>query len=127
MLSWGEVLIPMHVNVGPGCSSVGVGAFSENGPFRPSGKVLARNEYSWNKGEDLSCKWFNVAGPGRCRANLFFLGVCVQSSANYVDAFLLLLFWWRSKDHWTKRPHNFPFAVFLFLFSLETMFVVFRG
>jgi len=41
----------VHVNVGPGCSSVGVGAFSENGPFRPSGNVLVRNEYSWNKGE----------------------------------------------------------------------------
>jgi hypothetical protein len=41
----------MHVNVGPGCSSVGVGAFSENGPFRPSGNALVRNEYSWNKGE----------------------------------------------------------------------------
>lgn len=35
---------------GPGCSSVGVGAFSENGPFRPSGQILVRNEYSWNKG-----------------------------------------------------------------------------
>jgi hypothetical protein len=36
--------------VGPGCSSLGVGAFSENGPFRPSGQVLVKNEYSWNKG-----------------------------------------------------------------------------
>ncbi|KAJ0988748.1 hypothetical protein J5N97_007104 [Dioscorea zingiberensis] len=35
--------------LGPGCSSVGVGAFSENGPFRPSGEVLVKNEYSWNK------------------------------------------------------------------------------
>ncbi|CAN6472437.1 unnamed protein product [Victoria cruziana] len=35
-------------NGGPGCSSLGVGAFSENGPFRPSGNVLVRNEYSWN-------------------------------------------------------------------------------
>ncbi|KAF3772857.1 Serine carboxypeptidase-like 45 [Nymphaea thermarum] len=35
-------------NGGPGCSSVGVGAFSENGPFRPSGNILVRNEYSWN-------------------------------------------------------------------------------
>ncbi|XP_068665094.1 serine carboxypeptidase-like 45 isoform X1 [Aristolochia californica] len=33
----------------PGCSSVGVGAFSENGPFRPSGELLVGNEYSWNK------------------------------------------------------------------------------
>lgn len=37
-------------NVGPGCSSIGVGAFSENGPFRPNGNVLVRNEYSWNRG-----------------------------------------------------------------------------
>ncbi|KAL5724472.1 Serine carboxypeptidase-like 45 [Ranunculus cassubicifolius] len=36
-------------NGGPGCSSLGVGAFSENGPFRPNGKVLVRNEHSWNK------------------------------------------------------------------------------
>lgn len=35
---------------GPGCSSVGVGAFSENGPFRPNGEVLVRNGYSWNRG-----------------------------------------------------------------------------
>ncbi|XAR48236.1 Carboxypeptidase D [Bertholletia excelsa] len=39
----------LWLNGGPGCSSLGVGAFSENGPFRPSGKVLVRNEYSWNK------------------------------------------------------------------------------
>lgn len=38
---------------GPGCSSLGVGAFSENGPFRPSGDVLVRNEYSWNRGRLL--------------------------------------------------------------------------
>ena len=35
---------------GPGCSSLGVGAFSENGPFRPNGEFLLRNEYSWNRG-----------------------------------------------------------------------------
>lgn len=39
----------LWLNGGPGCSSVGVGAFSENGPFRPSGNALVRNEYSWNK------------------------------------------------------------------------------
>ncbi|XP_047314648.1 serine carboxypeptidase-like 45 [Impatiens glandulifera] len=37
------------LNGGPGCSSLGVGAFSENGPFRPNGQVLVRNEYSWNR------------------------------------------------------------------------------
>ncbi|KAI4963233.1 hypothetical protein ZWY2020_016939 [Hordeum vulgare] len=39
----------LWLNGGPGCSSLGVGAFSENGPFRPSGQALVRNEYSWNK------------------------------------------------------------------------------
>ncbi|XP_058102978.1 serine carboxypeptidase-like 45 [Magnolia sinica] len=39
----------LWLNGGPGCSSVGVGAFSENGPLRPSGEVLVKNEHSWNK------------------------------------------------------------------------------
>ncbi|ONK57896.1 uncharacterized protein A4U43_C09F5370 [Asparagus officinalis] len=30
-------------------NGVGVGAFSENGSFRPSGKILVRNEFSWNR------------------------------------------------------------------------------
>lgn len=39
----------LWLNGGPGCSSLGVGAFSENGPFRPKGNLLIKNEYSWNK------------------------------------------------------------------------------
>lgn len=39
----------LWLNGGPGCSSLGVGAFSENGPFRPSGQGLLVNEYSWNR------------------------------------------------------------------------------
>ncbi|CAN4088697.1 unnamed protein product [Withania somnifera] len=39
----------LWLNGGPGCSSLGVGAFSENGPFRPRGQVLVNNEHSWNK------------------------------------------------------------------------------
>ncbi|KAM7484009.1 hypothetical protein LguiA_000018 [Lonicera macranthoides] len=38
----------LWLNGGPGCSSLGVGAFSENGPFRPSGEFLVKNPYSWN-------------------------------------------------------------------------------
>lgn len=40
----------LWLNGGPGCSSLGVGAFSENGPFRPAGNRLITNNYSWNKG-----------------------------------------------------------------------------
>ncbi|KAB5551678.1 hypothetical protein DKX38_008989 [Salix brachista] len=40
----------LWLNGGPGCSSVGAGAFVEHGPFRPTtGNGLVRNEYSWNK------------------------------------------------------------------------------
>ncbi|XP_073220819.1 serine carboxypeptidase-like 45 isoform X1 [Cicer arietinum] len=34
---------------GPGCSSVGLGAFKEHGPFKPTDKGLVKNDYSWNK------------------------------------------------------------------------------
>ncbi|GMY19404.1 serine carboxypeptidase-like 45 [Fagus crenata] len=39
----------LWLNGGPGCSSIGFGAFVEHGPFRPSGDNLVKNEYSWNK------------------------------------------------------------------------------
>ncbi|XP_050224356.1 serine carboxypeptidase-like 45 [Mercurialis annua] len=39
----------LWLNGGPGCSSLGVGAFSENGPFRPNGEALVKNQYSWNR------------------------------------------------------------------------------
>lgn len=40
---------------GPGCSSIGSGAFTELGPFRvnPDGKTLWYNKYAWNNGECL--------------------------------------------------------------------------
>ncbi|CAN0836968.1 Serine carboxypeptidase-like 45 [Linum grandiflorum] len=41
----------LWLNGGPGCSSIGAGAFTEHGPFRPNdkGANLVRNDYSWNK------------------------------------------------------------------------------
>ncbi|KAJ8770358.1 hypothetical protein K2173_014970 [Erythroxylum novogranatense] len=39
----------LWLNGGPGCSSIGAGAFSEHGPFRPSGDILVKNDFSWNK------------------------------------------------------------------------------
>ena len=37
---------------GPGCSSFGIGAFQEIGPFRvdTDGKTLCKNKYTWNSG-----------------------------------------------------------------------------
>lgn len=39
----------LWLNGGPGCSSIGAGAFCEHGPFKPSGQILVKNDYSWNK------------------------------------------------------------------------------
>ncbi|KAI3525873.1 hypothetical protein L1887_05002 [Cichorium endivia] len=39
----------LWLNGGPGCSSVGEGAFVEHGPFKPSRGELVKNDYSWNK------------------------------------------------------------------------------
>ncbi|XP_021297402.1 serine carboxypeptidase-like 45 [Herrania umbratica] len=39
----------LWLNGGPGCSSIGAGAFTEHGPFKPNGEALEKNKYSWNK------------------------------------------------------------------------------
>ncbi|XVF58199.1 hypothetical protein PTKIN_Ptkin07bG0044800 [Pterospermum kingtungense] len=45
--------LTLWLNGGPGCSSLGFGAFMENGPFQPGEDgTLIRNEYSWNLAED---------------------------------------------------------------------------
>ncbi|XP_030455636.1 serine carboxypeptidase-like 46 isoform X2 [Syzygium oleosum] len=42
--------LTLWFNGGPGCSSLGFGAFMEHGPFRPAGDGgLMKNEFSWNK------------------------------------------------------------------------------
>ncbi|KAH7426059.1 hypothetical protein KP509_11G082900 [Ceratopteris richardii] len=43
--------VTLWLNGGPGCSSIGGGAFTELGPFFPrsDGRGLRKNKYSWNK------------------------------------------------------------------------------
>ncbi|KAG4912877.1 hypothetical protein JHK86_053310 [Glycine max] len=41
--------VVLWLNGGPGCSSIGVGALVEHGPFKPDSNVLVKNHFSWNK------------------------------------------------------------------------------
>ncbi|CAA2968717.1 serine carboxypeptidase-like 42 [Olea europaea subsp. europaea] len=47
--------LTLWLNGGPGCSSIGGGAFTELGPFFPrgDGRSLRRNSKSWNKASNL--------------------------------------------------------------------------
>ncbi|GAA0174931.1 serine protease [Lithospermum erythrorhizon] len=47
--------LTLWLNGGPGCSSVGGGAFTELGPFFPrgDGRALRKNSKSWNKASNL--------------------------------------------------------------------------
>uniref|UniRef100_A0A5B6YZ38 Carboxypeptidase n=1 Tax=Davidia involucrata TaxID=16924 RepID=A0A5B6YZ38_DAVIN len=47
--------LTLWLNGGPGCSSIGGGAFTELGPFFPSGdgRGLRRNSKSWNKASNF--------------------------------------------------------------------------
>ncbi|WJX29336.1 hypothetical protein P8452_17990 [Trifolium repens] len=43
------VAIVLWLSGGPGCSSIGQGAFEEHGPFKPTRKGnFVANQYSWN-------------------------------------------------------------------------------
>ncbi|KAL8160101.1 hypothetical protein V2J09_001638 [Rumex salicifolius] len=94
----------LWLNGGPGCSSVGVGAFSENGPFRPSKNGLARNlgnpllefetdfnsraEFFWSHGL-ISDSTYNIF-TSTCNYSRYKVGekidVCVEDeTANYLN------------------------------------------
>ncbi|CAI0400112.1 unnamed protein product [Linum tenue] len=67
----GSKPLVLWLNGGPGCSSVGAGAFCEHGPFKPSGDVLLQNNYSWNK-----VRWIKVVLIWNwCRGKYAVLGI----------------------------------------------------
>jgi len=83
------------LNGGPGCSSFGVGALSENGPFHPRGGKLFGNEYSWNKEANM-LYLETPAGVGFSYSNdtSYYLGA---NDAKTAEDNLLFLHGWFDK------------------------------
>ncbi|KAG6769076.1 hypothetical protein POTOM_024691 [Populus tomentosa] len=83
----------LWLNGGPGCSSFGIGAFSENGPFRSrGGGLLVRNDYSWNKEANM-LYLESPAGVGfSYSANQSFYDL-VNDTITAQDSYIFLQLW----------------------------------
>ncbi|WOL14246.1 serine carboxypeptidase-like 42 [Canna indica] len=96
--------LSLWLNGGPGCSSVGGGAFTELGPFFPegNGRGLRRNKYSWNKVSNLLFVE-SPAGVGWSYSNTTSDYTCGDKSTAK-DMYTFLLRWYekfpelRSRD-----------------------------
>ncbi|KAM0935995.1 putative carboxypeptidase D [Dioscorea sansibarensis] len=91
----------LWLNGGPGCSSVGVGAFSENGPFRPSGEVLVKNEYSWNKANMLYLETPAGVGFSFATDSSYYSGVSDKMTAR--DNLVFLHRWFAKFPQYKNR------------------------
>ncbi|XP_010930631.1 serine carboxypeptidase-like 42 isoform X2 [Elaeis guineensis] len=83
--------LTLWLNGGPGCSSIGGGAFTELGPFYPrgDGRGLRRNKKSWNKASNLLFVESPV-GVGWSYSNRSSDYTCGdESTANDMHVFLL--------------------------------------
>ncbi|XP_057870486.1 serine carboxypeptidase-like 46 isoform X1 [Cryptomeria japonica] len=92
----------LWLNGGPGCSSFGIGAFSENGPFQPKGDKLVRNGYSWNKEANV-LYLESPAGVGFSYSSdpTYYVGVNDTLTAN--DNLRFLLGWFKKFPEFKTR------------------------
>ncbi|XP_054793720.1 serine carboxypeptidase-like 42 [Prosopis cineraria] len=86
--------LALWLNGGPGCSSVGGGAFTELGPFYPhgDGRSLRRNRMSWNRASNLLFVE-SPAGVGWSYSNTTSDYNCGDASAAN-DMYLFMLKWY---------------------------------
>ncbi|KAG7023032.1 Serine carboxypeptidase-like 45, partial [Cucurbita argyrosperma subsp. argyrosperma] len=92
----------LWLNGGPGCSSLGVGAFSENGPFRPNGEVLVKNEYSWNRVANM-LYLETPAGVGFSYAHDSASHGAMDDEATAKDNLIFLQRWFNKFPHYKHR------------------------
>eukprot|EP00249_Psilotum_nudum_P000669 c1275_g1_i1 orf=228-1616(-) len=86
--------LTLWLNGGPGCSSIGGGAFTELGPFYPSGdgRGLQRNNKSWNKASNLLFLE-SPAGVGWSYSNTTSDYMSFGDSSTARDSLVFLLKW----------------------------------
>ncbi|XP_028757600.1 serine carboxypeptidase-like 42 [Neltuma alba] len=86
--------LTLWLNGGPGCSSIGGGAFTELGPFYPhgDGRRLRRNRMSWNRASNLLFVE-SPAGVGWSYSNTTSDYNCGDASAAN-DMYLFMLKWY---------------------------------
>ncbi|KAK1631480.1 hypothetical protein QYE76_005795 [Lolium multiflorum] len=84
----------LWLNGGPGCSSLGAGAFQELGPFRvnPDGKTLSRNRHAWNNVANILFLE-SPAGVGFSYSNTSSENYVSGDRRTAVDAYIFLLNW----------------------------------
>ncbi|KAG5031877.1 hypothetical protein AAZX31_06G158000 [Glycine max] len=92
----------LWLNGGPGCSSLGVGAFSENGPFRPNEEFLIKNDYSWNKEANMLYLETPV-GVGFSYAKGSSSYMTVNDEATARDNLVFLLRWFNKFPQYKSR------------------------
>jgi len=92
----------LWLNGGPGCSSFGVGALSENGPFYPKAGKLIRNSCSWNKEANM-LYLESPAGVGFSYSNdpSYYMGANDTKTA--VDNLLFLHGWFNKFPEYKTR------------------------
>ncbi|KAG6721440.1 hypothetical protein I3842_03G111600 [Carya illinoinensis] len=92
----------LWLNGGPGCSSVGAGAFIEHGPFRPSGYNLVKNEYSWNKEANM-LYLESPAGVGFSYSSNQSFYSYVNDEITAQDSLLFLKLWFAKFPEYQNR------------------------
>ncbi|KAK2986939.1 hypothetical protein RJ640_009082 [Escallonia rubra] len=96
--------LTLWLNGGPGCSSVGGGAFTELGPFFPrgDGRGLRRNSKSWNKASNLLFVE-SPAGVGWSYSNTTSDYTCGDESTAR-DMLNFMLQWYDKFPEFKSRP-----------------------
>ncbi|XP_019051620.1 PREDICTED: serine carboxypeptidase-like 42 isoform X1 [Nelumbo nucifera] len=95
--------LTLWLNGGPGCSSVGGGAFTELGPFFPrgDGRGLRRNTKSWNKASNLLFVE-SPAGVGWSYSNTTSDYTCGDASSAR-DMHMFLMKWFQKYPEYKSR------------------------